>query len=319
MKFELLPTVGETHRIVPLGGTVSDAILRAISAWLAEAARRSRHTGRAYRRVAEAFVAWAVEVLDGDDLSVLLRVLPTDVRAWLSTLDVADSTRAQSLAALRSMFRALVADGLRADNPAREITAPRGLGDRVEHTRAITVQEVCRGLSGLPDTMAGRRDRAVILLALNSGLRRGEVAGLDRGDVDLASDEPCLVIHGKGGKIVRAPLGASTAAAISKWLEVAAFPEGEDGPLFAALTRNPRLRGARLSGEAINQIIKRRFGMSWTAHCLRARGITDTYLRSGSNASIAQAFARHSNPATTQIYLDIERIRDAARYAPDYA
>jgi site-specific recombinase XerC len=297
---------------VLIGGTPGDAIHRAITAWLAEAGVRSRHTGRAYLRVAQTFVAWAVEVLDGDDLTVLLDVKPTHVRAWLTTLDVAESTRAQRLAALRSMFRALVADGLRSDNPAREVSAPRGLGDRVEHTRAI-------GLSGLPGTPAGRRDRAVVLLLLNNALRRGEVAALDRGDMDLASDEPCLVIHGKGGKIVRAPLGASTAAAISKWLEVAGFPEGEDGPLFVSLSRNPRMRGVRLSGDAVNEIVQRRFGTTWTAHCLRARGITDTYLRSGANASVAQTFARHANPATTQIYIDVEKTRDAARYAPDYA
>jgi integrase len=112
-------------------------------------------------------------------------------------------------------------------------------------------------------------------------------------------------------------LGSTTVAAIRLWLEVADLGRGE-GRLFVSLTRNSKLRGKPLSGNAVNEIAKRAFGRGWSAHGLRARAITDTFRRSGGNALFAQAFARHAQGSTTQTYIDIEKAKEAALYAPAY-
>ena len=107
--------------------------------------------------------------------------------------------------------------------------------------------------------------------------------------------------------------------AIRCWLEKLGDEMEGTAPLFVSLSKGGKAKGKRLSGDAINEIVKRVFGREWSAHGLRSRGITDCFTRSGGNHFYAQAFARHSNPATTQTYIDVEKAKEAGVFAPDYS
>lgn len=292
-----------------------NAIIASLSAWLHEAQRSSEHTLRAYRTVVQMFLGWCHHAFEnGDDerLWFLLDVKPMHVKAWISTLDCAKSTRAHRLAVLRSMFRALVADGIRADNPAREVRPGKGVAASVDHTEALPPKVVLDGLSMLGDSVLDRRDRAMFLMMLNQGLRRGEVVKLRLSNLDFRDDGAVLLLRGKGEKAARIPLAIPTARAVMEWLKVRPNKESGQDRLFVSV------RGRPLHGRDVARRVKAVFGHRWKSHGLRARSITDTFLRSGKNMWIAQAFARHANPSTTQTYIDVERAKEASAYAPEY-
>lgn len=277
--------------LIPVG-SLDDVLLRCLSAWHAELEQQSKHTARSYRDTAKAFIEWL------GDVHRLRLVAPSDVRAFLSMRAGAPATLRTRLAGLRSLFSAIVADGVRGDNPAASVKFPRAATWSAKHTRAVPVPVLLSGLAGLSEDADGIRDRALLLLMTNAGLRRSEVAGLRLADVH----DEYLDVRGKGGKQATVFLGLGTKEALQKWLAW-----NENGERVFPMTP-----------ESVGRIVKRRLGDEWTAHGLRARGITDTFLRSGKNSWLAQVFARHSSPQTTDIYIEAERGKEAAMYAPDY-
>jgi len=70
----------------------------------------------------------------------------------------------------------------------------------------FTQEEVKRIIDAIPDTPRGRRDRAIIELVYSTGLRIGELMGLDLEDVDVGTRE-IIVRHGKGGRERIVPVG----------------------------------------------------------------------------------------------------------------
>ena len=88
----------------------------------------------------------------------------------------------------------------------------------------------------------GRRDRVLLLLAVQTGLRVSELTGLNCGDVSL-SHGPSVRCEGKGRKQRAVPLSAPTAALLRSWLRERAG--GPADPLFSTRT------GRRLSRDAV--------------------------------------------------------------------
>jgi integrase/recombinase XerC len=153
----------------------------------------------------------------------------------------------------------------------------------------------------------GKRDLAIILLLHDRGLRRGEVASLDLEDWD---PEAGRVMVQRKRKSQKAPktVNEPTAFALCRWVEV----RGKDpGPLFTRLDRGrpDRERPLRLGDDFIYDIVAelgRRAHVNKGArpHGLRHQGITRVAELSGGNVLMAQLFADHSDPKTTQKYFD---------------
>jgi site-specific recombinase XerC len=219
------------------------------------------------------------------------------------------------------MFRALAADDIVPANPAREVQAPRGLDRLAEHHRAVSPAQLLRVLKNIPDDARGRRDRAIILLMANNGLRRAEVSALRLSDLRLDEEPPSVRIRGKGLRVDVQPLKDGTTAALRAWLEVRDVRAGEepDSPVFHSLARGSRKRGLkRLSGGGIYRALRRYFpGRS--PHGLRALCLTQTWLRSDGNIDAARIVGRHSSASTTQKYIRADTVSAAAAYAPDYS
>jgi integrase/recombinase XerD len=103
-------------------------------------------------------------------------------------------------------------------------------------------------LVAAPDraTWHGRRDRALLLLAVQTGLRVSELTGLTRQDICLG-DGPHVRCHGKGRKDRATPLTPQTARVLRTWLaELSPDPET---PLF------PTQPGGRLSRDAVERLV----------------------------------------------------------------
>ncbi len=114
-------------------------------------------------------------------------------------------------------------------------------------------------------TAVGRRDFAVLTMQLRLGLRAGEVAALDLGDVDWQHGE--ILVHGKGHRDERLPLPTDVGEALVGWLRRGRIPCGSTR-LFTSLIA-PR---GGLTSKAVSAIVRRasaRSGVAVTAHRLR--------------------------------------------------
>ncbi|KAB2942938.1 MAG: tyrosine-type recombinase/integrase [Hyphomicrobium sp.] len=150
-----------------------------------------------------------------------------------------------------------------------------------------------------------RRDRAIVLLMAQRGLRRAEVAGLVVADVDLAAAR--IRVRRKGSDEAEwLAISQSTVNALGAWLSVRPTMAAPDIEALFVVATN-RKRGAAMSGDSIYRMLEargRKIGVRVRPHGLRHGAITELIQRSNGNVAMAQAFAGHANPSTTTRYID---------------
>lgn len=151
-------------------------------------------------------------------------------------------------------------------------------------------------------TAVGRRDFAILTLLLRLGLRVGEVAALQRGDVDWRHGE--ILVRGKGRRQERLPLPADVGEAIAGWLR-RSKPERCCPRVFTTLLA-PR---CPMSGKAVSAVVRRaarRAAMpEVTAHRLRHTAATEL-LRAGASLPEVGQVLRHTSILTTAIYAKVD-------------
>lgn len=154
----------------------------------------------------------------------------------------------------------------------------------------------------------GIRDKSILRLLYDLGLRRGEIVSLDLEDLDLA--HKTLRILGKGRtQKERLTLPDRTAQALKDWIEMRGeFP----GPLFISL--DPAQKGnGRLRGRSIHRLVSalgKRLGMTVRPHGIRHASITEALRRAQANGYDIEEvmdFSRHKDVRTLLIYRDKER------------
>jgi site-specific recombinase XerD len=149
--------------------------------WLAQ--QKSARTRRAYRLDVRHFMR-SLALTTTDELrQVDHRAVIAWERMMRETEHTAASTIRRRLAALSSLFAHLVRHGLAQKNPVREIVRPRI--NRDTGTTLAFSKAQARQLLDTPSdaTIAGLRDRAILSVGLQVGLRRAEIAALTVGDL----------------------------------------------------------------------------------------------------------------------------------------
>jgi len=188
-------------------------------------------------------------------------------------------------------------------------------------------------LLAAPDqrTWSGRRDHALILLAVQTGLRLAELTGLHRQDLHLETGAHVRVI-GKGRKERCTPLSKNTRSVLVAWLQEP--PRQPDQPVF------PNARGGRLSAHGVHYLVAKHVAKATrtcpslgtkrvSPHVLRHAAAMDL-LQQGIDRSVIALWLGHESIETTQMYLDADlelkqRVLDAVvppngkpgRYRPD--
>ena len=157
------------------------------------------------------------------------------------------ATRNARLAAIHSLFRYAAP---RAPGHAVIISQVLAIPPR-RRERAIVsylTPEETDALLAAPDrqTWHGRRDHALLLLAVQTGLRVSELTGLTRQDAHLGAG-PHICCHGKGRKDRATPLTSQTVKVLRIWL--AELGSAADGPLF------PARAGGQLSRDAVERLV----------------------------------------------------------------
>src|SRR5450830_799323 len=130
------------------------------------------------------------------------RVRPADVLAWVHGIGRSGRTPSSTtvgarIACLSSLYRFLIRMGLVVSNPCDAVERPRAIQSVA---RGYSADEVRRLLAVVPDSVAGRRDRAILLTLVLTGRRRAEVIGLRAGDLSLVGETTYFSYRGKGGK-----------------------------------------------------------------------------------------------------------------------
>ena len=257
---------------------------------------RSVHSVRSYRRDLEKLLA---------ELPVPLQeARPADLRECFRRQQQGGrppSSINHGIAATRSFCRFLFEEGRLETNPAQALRSIR-LGPPLA-PKHLTVPEVERLLS-LPSsaTPAGRRDRAILMLLYNTGLRVSELCGLNRDDVVLPDERwGMLQVVGKGRRLRRLPVNRPAAEALLAYLadrddaEPALFLNRNGGRFSVrgiALLVNRYLEAAGITGRSGPHVLRHTFA----THALRVRP----------NLRAVQELLGHAWVTTTQRYTHLE-------------
>jgi integrase/recombinase XerD len=260
---------------------------------------KSRLTASTYGFTVAAFLSW----LDERALAIETVDTASCVRFILSRSDagVEGKTIAKDIAALRSFFRFLSLERVRADNPADSLESP----SRAKRLpRVFTPEQVDSLLSSIPlDTPYGVRDRALFELVYSCGLRVSEAVGLSLPDVDFRGKT--VIVRGKGNKERMVPFGEAASRCLREYLEGARPSLVGRGGTQALFVNNLGKRLSRKGAWKRFQELELRSGVEGKIHTLRHSFATHL-LAGGADLRTVQELLGHADIATTQIYTHVE-------------
>jgi len=258
--------------------------------------------------------ALSITDLDAVTIGAFLQHLETD-RGNTAT------TRNARLAAIHSFFRfAALRDPDHAALIQRVLAIPPKRLDRAI-VSYLTSPE-CDALIAAPDRTSwlGRRDHALLLLAIQTGLRVSELTGLTRADVHLDAGAH-VRCHGKGRKDRCTPLTRPTVRVLRDWLAERGgrgndplFPSSRSGPLSRDAVQHLVTKHAKTASDACPSLTAK----TVTPHTLR-HSCAMTLLASGVDISVIALWLGHESTEVTQIYLHADmaiKERALARLAP---
>jgi integrase/recombinase XerC len=205
------------------------------------------------------------------------------------------------IACLSSFYRFAIRMGLLTANPCDALERPRTVQSVA---RGLGADEVRRLLAIVPNTVAGRRDRALLILFILSGRRRSEVIGLTAGDISVEGETAFYRYRGKGGKVGRRELPRPAYEALGATLADAGLALAEMDPSASLWQAGAGERG--ITGSTFYSRFRRYLRAAGLApsglHVLRH---TAAKLRRDAGASIeaVSSFLDHSSLAVTSVYL----------------
>ena len=270
----------------------------------------SSHTIAAYRDTLRMLLSYAAVQVNGSPSRLDIAQLDAPmIGAFLDHLEHERGnsvrTRNARLAAIHSLFRfAALQHPEHAASISRVLAIPPKRCDQALVTY-LTDNEI-DALLAAPDpaTRTGRRDRTLLLLDIQTGLRISELTGLTVADVHLGTGAH-VACHGKGRKDRITPLTAETVHVLREWL--AEHGPDPHAPLFPGRT------GQQLSRDAIEHRIALH-AKAAARHCpsLQTKRITAHVLRhttamrllhAGVDIAVIALWLGHESIETTRIYL----------------
>ncbi|MBI4368554.1 MAG: tyrosine recombinase XerC [Candidatus Omnitrophica bacterium] len=228
--------------------------------------------------------------------------------AHLKEKEFLRSTVSRKLACLKSFFKYLTREHLVENNPASGIATPKKERRLPSFLEMKEVEHLLESTVG--DSWEMKRNRAILETLYSSGIRVGELVGLNLEDVDLLSG--LVKVRGKGKKERIVPLGSCAAKAIKEYLDVLSMDaERASVPLF--LNRQK----TRLTDRSVRRILlkcaqRAALKKDISPHTLRHTFATHLLDR-GADLRSVQELLGHTHLSTTQIYTHVsaKRLREA--------
>ena len=271
----------------------------------------SVHTISAYRRDLKRYLGY---LHDGgvDDLDSVTAEHISGFTRLLSHGDdthqaIAPASIARALAAVRSLSRFLVEEGIAKTDPTVGAASPK-LPDHLP--KALSISQVQQLFASITtETIEGLRDAALLELLYGTGARVSEICELDVDDISTVVADPTagLRLWGKGRKERIVPLGSYARDAVSAWLVRGRPAWAKEGKATPALLLNSR--GARFSRQSawasLQQIaVRAKLQVEISPHTLRHSFATHL-LDGGADIRVVQELLGHSSVTTTQIYTKV--------------
>ncbi len=258
---------------------------------------------RAYASDVRIFVRWLEEnfiATDSINYSVMMRYHSYLLETYSS------ATAARRWVVVRRLLHEAVKLGFLRENPAEKVEQKIKVEDSEPHI-ALSKHEVKRLLAAIDTSTAlGKRDYALLLLLIFTGLRRNEATALVIGDISSKQEHMVLTVqHGKGKKRRDIPLRPEVFRAIHAYLEATnRLNDSPDSLLFMGFYKGDTPRPSGITDHAVENIVKAyasKAGLTCTPHDLRATFIT-LAIDTGSPVIKVQRLAGHSSPTTTERY-----------------
>jgi integrase/recombinase XerC/integrase/recombinase XerD len=283
---------------------VADDLLRRGSA---------ERTRRAYQSDLVQFAHWSV-LEQREPAAVDVRQLRR-YAAFCGESELAPSTVARKLAALRACFRTLREHGLVEQNPAELVAAPKRPSNL---PRVLRPAELSALIDRIPaGTALEARDRALIELAYGSGLRAEELVSADVASLDLDGEQ--IRVEGKGSKTRLVPIGEYARDAIVGYLErsrPALLSDPSETALFLSKS------GRRLQSSDVRRRLRlwaRAAELPGRVHPHALRHSFATHLLDGgADLRAIQELLGHEHLSSTQIYTRVESARLHSAYSSSH-
>ena len=273
--------------------------------------RASPHTIGSYRDTFRLLLQFAVKRLGKAPSALALEDLNAP---FLGTfLDELESTRANGarsrnlrLTAIRSFFRYAALESPQHSGFIQRVLVIPNKRQPRPLVGFLTRSEIdALLLAPDRDTWLGRRDHALLLTAVQTGLRLAEITSIRQQDVCLGTGAH-VRCEGKGRKERCTPLAKSTVAVLTTWIR----DQGEDG----ARILFPSARGGRLSADAVQHLVAKYAAVAQktcpsltdkrlSPHVLRHTTAMEL-LQAGVDRTLIALWLGHESVETTQIYLD---------------
>lgn len=303
----------ERSALPPALATAADAFER----YLRMERGRSDHTIRAYRGDIDALLIHAV----AEGCSSLAELDLNSLRRWLgeqNSAGLARSTLARRAATVRSFTAWALREEIIAVDPALRLKAPQ----REKSLPAVLQQQqlsrLLEGMGAAAQTgdPVAIRDLAMVELLYATGIRVGELTGLDLADVNR--ERRTVSVVGKGNKERVVPFGVPADAALGLWLNAARVSLYKPHSGTAVFLGQ---RGGRIDQRSVRTVVDRVLSSladtsATGPHTLRHSAATHL-LDGGADLRTVQEILGHSSLATTQLYthVSVERLRDSYKTA----
>jgi integrase/recombinase XerC len=277
----------------------------------------SAHTVRAYVGDVAGLLEHAARLGHTDVATLDLRTL----RSWLAkqqTLGRSRTTIARRATAARVFTGWLRRTGRAPEDAGASLGSPKAHATLPPVLRADEARDLIQAATEAADdgSPVGLRDVAMLELLYATGIRVGELVGLDVDDVD--QERFVVRVLGKGRKERTVPFGRPAARAVGLWLRhgrPALIAEGAGGALFLGS------RGRRIDPRAVRTLVHRRIAEVDGAPDIGPHGLRHTaathLLEGGADLRSVQELLGHASLATTQLYTHVttDRLRQAYRQA----
>lgn len=288
-------------------------------------ASHAPRTREAYAREWATFGAWC-----SSRGLVALPALPATVALYIADAARGGRKPAGIDVALAAIGEAHKRAGHDSPRNAAEVRAVRRgirrtVGTAQTRKAPLLVDALRSAVEALPATLAGLRDRALLVVGFAGAFRRSELVGLDVADVRETADGLEVTLRRSktdqegAGRVVGLPFGSTPATcpvrALRAWREASGIREGA---LFVGTTRHGRTTGLRLDGRDVARAVKRAAASvgldarELAGHSLRA-GLATTAAKAGKSERAIMAQTGHRSAAMVRRYIrDAELFRDNA-------
>ncbi len=267
----------------------------------------SSHTVLAYRKDLDQFSLFLTDEYGVDDLS---RADADMIRFWLLRL-MEEGLSARSvnrkLSSLKSFWRYLLAKGLAKENPCRKLLSPKVHKSLPSFLKKEEMESLLDDVSESEDMseFVAKRNRLMIEILLQTGMRRSELMGLALSDVDMSS---CLLrVKGKRDKQRLIPFGPMLQSMIQDYLDSRAQWQSQCEDLYDfSDCLFVRENGKPLYPQLVYRLVHDKLSQcsslaKKSPHVLR-HSFATTLLNNGAQLNAVKELLGHANLSATEVY-----------------